>query len=96
MYMYHVISIFNPIGFVLFAFKRMLMSFKFLYSIFKNHFLNLIKIVLITIRVQKLWWFPRSTSFLCFIEYNLIHYIIGTSVIFYLPIIIFLGIGWLP
>ena len=64
MYTRHIISIFNPIWIVLFLFKRRLTSFKFFFRILKNHFFNLVQIILIVIRVQKFWCFPCSTYFL--------------------------------
>ena len=72
------------------------MSFKFLFSLFKNHFLNLVQIVCIIIRVPKFWRFLCSPFFLCFIQLNLIHHIIDNSVIFYLTINFFLGMGLFP
>ena len=49
----HIISIFNSIWIVLFIFKLTLMLVKFFLGINKTHFVNLVQIVLVVIRVQK-------------------------------------------
>ena len=61
----HIILKFNPMRTFMFAFKLMLTSLKLIFIIFKTHFINLIYILLIKIRVQNIWCFPHSTYFLC-------------------------------
>ena len=67
MYTRHIILILNPIWIYLFVFKLTFNLSKFFFGLFKIHFVNLVQIVLIVIRVQELWCFSRSTYFLCLI-----------------------------
>ena len=60
------ISIFDLIW--VFSFKRTLMSVKFFYSLFKNHFLHLIQLVFIVIIFQKFRCFLLSTYSFGFIQ----------------------------
>ena len=63
MYMYHVISIFNLICIFLVKFKHMITSFKFLFFLFKTHFLNQVYFFLITIIVKTLCAYIASLTY---------------------------------
>ena len=56
-----MISIFNPMCIFKSAFKCTLTSFKFFCSLFKTHFINTIKLVLIKIRLKSFSCFLCST-----------------------------------
>ena len=64
----NIIPIFNPICIFKFAFKCMLMSLNVFVSVFKTHIFNMIKFILIKIRLKIFRCFPCITYFLIFMQ----------------------------
>ena len=86
MYTCHIIYIFNPICIFKFSFKRTLTSFKFFFSIFKTHIVNLIKFFVIKIRLNILMWFLHRTYLLIVTNQDFIHCNINNIIILLLTV----------
>ena len=86
MYTHHIILIFNPICIFMFTFKRTLMPFKFFFGVFKTHIVNMIKSVLIKIRLNVFRCFLCNTYILIFMQEDFIHRTIKDNIILLLPV----------
>ena len=79
-----------------FAFKHTLRSFKFLFFILKTHIVNLIKLVLIKIRLNIFRCFFHSTYFFIIMQQDFIHCNINNIIILFLPVKFISCYGILP
>ena len=86
MYTRNIFSILNSTCILKFSFKLTLTSFKFFFIVFNTYIVNMIKLVLIKIRLNIFRCFLHSTYSFIFMKQDFIHFTIKNIIIILLPV----------